>query len=563
MQWVQPVQWVGIALGADPLPNTPQIEHEHERDDRRDGSYIAPGGSMRHPEPTERYPEGGTARHSDYGQLFRSLVRRMVLVSALPLLIAGATSSYLFYGLNRRIVVEQHSHLVRHHRDSIEAFLRGRTAELGILANQYSLDELLGGDLERVFRVIQERNEIFTDVGIVDSDGRHLTYLGPFDLVGRNYRDAPWFAEVMERGVYISDVFEGFRAVPHFIIAVRRQEGERSWILRATINSDFFGRLVEGARSGRTGEFFLINRAGLQQTRTASGGALLSPSGYPDLRPHAGIRVRELSMQGRRYLCTTTWLDDPEWLLVFRQDLAEVYGPLRRASAIGLLILVASALGASVLALVVARGQTRYIQQSDREKATLAQRLVAAGKTAAVGEMSAGLAHEINNPLATVDALQTWIRDLVAVGPVPEEDRREIEDAARKIGEQVVRCKVITQGLLKFSRRVESRVEPVELNALLGELCTMARSRARIEGVTLDTDFAANPSIVSSASHLQQIIMNLVNNALDAVAGLPNARVLVSSRVEGEQVRVIVADNGPGIPPENLSRVFLPFFTTK
>ncbi|MBI5479052.1 MAG: hypothetical protein HY906_09360 [Deltaproteobacteria bacterium] len=499
----------------------------------------------------------------DYRGLFRALVRRMVLASVVPILVVGAANSYLFYRLNRATMVDQQTRLVRHQRELIDAFLRSRTAELQTLAHQYALDELLAGNLERVFRVIQEKNEVFTDVGIIASNGDHLKYIGPFDLSRRNYRDAVWFAQVVEKGVHISDVFLGFRGVPHFVIAVKRQEGGGFWILRATIDTDYFSRLVDSARSGRTGEGFIVNSDGLLQTHTSLAGALLVPSGFPDLNPHPDIRVRELDLGGKRYLCTSSWLEQPRWLLIYRQELTEVYSPLRYASLLGIAILLLGALGAAGLAVVVARSQTRYIRMTDGEKATLAGRLVVTGTSAAIGEMSAGLAHEINNPLATIDALQTWIADLAREAPVSEADRAEILETATKIGTQVERCKAITLGMLKFARRVESNAEALDLNLLLSELCTMARARARVEGVELSADLGSVEPVVSSASHLQQIFLNLVNNALDAVAGRPAGHVVVTSRSQGAVVEVTVTDNGCGIRPEHLIRIFDPFFTTK
>jgi len=498
-----------------------------------------------------------------YRGLFRALVGRMVLVSLLPLLAIGGANYCLFYELNRSIVIEQHANSLRYHRESVEAFLDSVTAEVSTLAHQYSLDELKSGSLERVFRVIQQQAGVFTDIGIIDSRGNHVKYIGPYDLANRNYRETEWFARVVDKGLFVSDVFLGFRGVPHFVIAVKRPEGDGFWILRATVSTDYFGKLVDAARMGRTGEAFIINSDGFYQTKPRSAGDIMTPSGFPDLTPHDDIQVSELDIDGKTYLYTTTWLSNPAWLLAFRQEVGDVYSPLRKASLLGVLMFLAGAAGAMVLAVAVARRQVRVIARADREKAAMMQRLLAAGRTAAVGEMSAGLAHEINNPLATIDTLQTWIRDLTEGGAVDEEARKEVVESARKIGEQVERCKTITQGLLKFSRRIESKPEELDLNLLLGELTTMARTRARVEGVTLQADLRPVPSIVSSPSHLQQVFVNLVNNAIDAVAGKGDGTVLIRSRPEGDGVRVEVTDNGCGIPTEHMSRIFLPFFTTK
>lgn len=505
--------------------------------------------------------DGG--RTTDYRAMLASLVRRVLLVSVLPLIVIALANFLLFYSLNRSIVLDQQANLLRYHRESIEAFLTNLTAEVTALAHQYPREELVDGHLERLFEVLQQSAKVITDIGVIDSAGEHLKYVGPFDLAKRNYREAEWFAEVVERGYFISDVFTGFRGVPHFIIAVKRHQGDSFWILRVTVNTDYFSRLVDAAHVGRTGETFIVNREGRFQTKTRFGDRLLEPSGFPDLSFHDGIQVRRLRIADVGYVCTTTWLSNPRWLLIFRQEVRDVYAPLRNAVVVGILMSAMGVLGAGVLAVLFAHKQVQTLKRADAENEALLRRLVATGKTAAVGEMSAGLAHEINNPLATIDTLQTWIRDLAGSAPLADEDRLEVLDAAAKIGDQVARCKTITQGLLKFARRVDASPQPVLLSPMLEEMATVMRARARIEGVALETDLADVPAVLGAPAHLQQIFMNLINNSLDATAGRGDGRVVVRTRAAGAAVRVEVEDNGPGIPPEHLSSIFLPFFTTK
>jgi two-component system NtrC family sensor kinase len=501
--------------------------------------------------------------HPDYRALFRGTVRRMVVVSLLPLLGMGIAGLFTFYKLNRSIVLQQHAASLRYHRESIAGFLGNISTALDTVAHQYSLEELRRGDLERVFKVMQQQDGIFTDVGIIDSAGNHVKYLGPYDLAGKNYRHTVWFEQVVSRGVYVSDMFMGFRRVPHFIVAVKRQAQDRFWILRATVSTDYFSKLVDAVRMGRTGETFIVNREGLNQSRTRFGGELLAPSGFPDLAPHENMRSGDLSWNGRHYLYTSVWLSNPRWLLISRQEVWDALTPLRRAAAWVLASLLVGALAATVLAVVVARGQVRLVMKADAQKQALTQKLLVAGRTAAVGEMSAGLAHEINNPLATVDVLRTWISDLVGQATLGAEDRQEILDAAAKIGAQVERCKAITQGLLKFSRRAESAPQMVDLDTLLQELATVSRARARLDSIEIETDLGGAPPVWGTPAHMQQVFVNLVNNALDAAAGRPNALVTIRSRAVDDGVRVEVVDNGPGITPEDLPRIFSPFFTTK
>src|SRR3974377_363736 len=128
-----------------------------------------------------------------YALMFRRMVWRLLLFSLLPLVAIGGANFYLFYRLNRSIVIDQHANALRSHRESIEAFLRNMTAMVSTLAQEYTLKELVAGNLERAFPVIQYQSGVFTDIGIIDSQGNYAKYIGPYDLSAKNYRDTEWF----------------------------------------------------------------------------------------------------------------------------------------------------------------------------------------------------------------------------------------------------------------------------------------------------------------------------------------------------------------------------------
>ena len=108
-----------------------------------------------------------------------------------------------------------------------------------------------------------------------------------------------WFHEVMATGVHVSDVFLGFRKVPHFIIAVMVREKNRSWILRATIDSDIIDNIVRAAWIGKKGDAFIINRENVLQTTPRFGGKVMEPPKAPDFAAATGTAVEEMDFQRR------------------------------------------------------------------------------------------------------------------------------------------------------------------------------------------------------------------------------------------------------------------------
>jgi two-component system NtrC family sensor kinase len=200
--------------------------------------------------------------------------------------------------------------IVEDHRQMIEAFLRERQADLEFVLNSYSYRDLIkGNQLDRVFGHLQGQSEAFVDLGVFDEKGIHVAYHGPYELTGRSYAQTPWFKEVLRKGYYISDVFLGYRRVPHFIIALKRKEKGSQWIIRATIDTYLFNELVEKVRIGKTGEAYILNEAGIMQTERRSGGDLMEKDPVSAQYPASGQGINTFIMkqpEGEAFLYATT-----------------------------------------------------------------------------------------------------------------------------------------------------------------------------------------------------------------------------------------------------------------
>jgi two-component system NtrC family sensor kinase len=130
----------------------------------------------------------------------------------------------------------------------------------------------------------------------------------------------------------------------------------------------------------------------------------------------------------------------------------------------------------------------------------------------------------------------------------------------------VQRCKRITQNLLRFSRRTQSLIEKVDLNAFLREVIELMEREARTSGIKFFSELDAGlPPVLSDPSQLQQVFLNLITNAIDAHDGKPYGAVRITTQSDPDRklAAVRVADTGSGIKPDHLNRIFDPFFTTK
>lgn len=515
-------------------------------------------------------PEKTSARK--YSRIRWIILSRTLVAPFVILMLVCATLVYYFAAtLDDRVEAEL-VRIVDDHRAMINQFLAERTADLRYIADANRFESLRRPDrLKEILSSLQKVSPAFLDVGVFDDKGNHTAYQGPYRLEGKNYREAAWFRAVAEKSVYISEVFLGYRNTPHFIIAVRQMEDGVPWYLRATIDTYFFNNLVENIRMGKTGEAYLINQNGVLQTRKRSGGGLMEPD--PDfsiIRPPDGAIVSFSARDhaGDKYRYAVGRLAQTGWLMAARQDFMEASRPLLHAVLVSIALIFAGGAVVVGIAFFLATSVAHRLSMADAEKREMTSQLIMAGKLAEVGEMSSGIAHEINNPLQVMKAEMTMIDDLFKDLKLEDVEGRQIigmiKDSVNQIGVQIDRCRKITQGLLKFSRKAEPVMRPLRADELIEEAVAMVRHQALLENISIASAVAPEvPPFESDPSQLQQVFLNLLNNAIYAVREIPHPAVSISADMDGEWVRFRVRDNGCGIPEDRLKKIFLPFFTTK
>jgi two-component system NtrC family sensor kinase len=520
-------------------------------------------------------PDIVSERRSFYSRLFRRFIWLTLLCSVVPLLLVGWGINLHYTNFARVRMLNSLQTQVDYHRKLIERFLNEHTSKLQLMARSHARDELLEpGALQTVFDLCNQDLWTLTDLSLIGEHGYHLAYVGPYDLWSKNYSKEFWFTQVMQKGVYISDMFMGFRKEPHFIIAVTHADGGNKWILRATINTEVFRSLVENVRIGKTGEVYLLNEQGVYQTSPRLSGEIMGISSYPMGSGHEGIQIRILDhlkdQRGQnlpRQIACQAWLKNPPWLLVVQQEYAEALADVNHANTWTLIFLLLSAVSILVVTVFITRHMITIIRRRDAEAERLSDQLLQAGKLASIGELSAGVAHEINNPLAIILTERQLLLDAAQHAPVADpEFQEQFSDSMSQIDIQVQRCKRITQNLLRFSRRTESVIETVDLNGFIQEVIDLMDREARTSGIKFFSELDPQlPPLLSDPSQLQQVLLNLITNAIDAHDGKPYGSIRISTRADNgrQQAEVIVADTGTGIKPEHLRRIFDPFFTTK
>lgn len=506
-----------------------------------------------------------------YRSLNRWIVLIIVVVSVIPLLLISGTIRSYFQVSYQEKVLEHLKVLIKKHRQNIDTFLNEKLADIKVEAESYTFEQLSNEAflMERL-RILQSAfGRSFVDLGVVNEQGIQIAYAGPFKLREADYSKAKWFQEAMRGSTYVSDVFPGLRGLPHFIVSVRQDTNGKKWILRATVDFDAFNSLVENIRIGTTGFAFIINKQGEFQTKSGTGIALAGEP-YVDLFASpaaAGDEVTVLektNAAGDEVIYVMSRLKDGHWILGFQQKESDAYSQLYTARRVALLIFALGVVGIVAVALILSRRVVKRIKRADREKQMMNERVIEAGKLASLGELAAGIAHEINNPVAVMVEEAGWMQDLLEEEDLKQSSNlEEFKQSLSQIRTQGTRCKQITHKLLSFARKTDPRPQCIQLNDLIQEVVSLCEQRARYSTVKITTDFDPNlPQISVSPTEVQQVVMNLINNSLDAIDAR-GGTIKVKTSFNGDNVVIDVADDGPGIPEAYLPRVFDPFFTTK
>ena len=249
-------------------------------------------------------------------------------------------------------------------------------------------------------------------------------------------------------------------------------------------------------------------------------------------------------------------------MLVVERDLKTIQAPVNRAIINGAYVVIIAAFFMIFITFISTRHLTRRIEKATLEREEISRAFIRSAKLASIGELTTGLAHEINNPLAIISTEQTNISDLINESDLGRESTERIINSINRCQAQVKRCAGITQKLLQFGRSKESRLESTDIGPRLTEVRNLMHRHAGARNIDLNIAIEDKlPEVILDPVELEQVLVNLINNSIDAITD--GGEIEMKSYRDGDNVVIDIVDNGRGIPEELLDRIFEPFFTTK
>ncbi len=402
----------------------------------------------------------------------------------------------------------------------------------------------------------------FIDVGLLDPHGVQIAYAGPTpELQGKSYHDDSWWQRLQKGSTeHIVDDTRQESTGAQYTVAVRYTTDNQSYVLRASLDPAGIHTLLHSTAHGNQVNSFLINIQGLYQASTTGTTANASPF-IPPATPHTGLQEQEVDEI--RTLIAYTWLNEAPWALLVTQPLSVAQADLRRMRLVLALSVASISLIFSLLIFFTIRKLMIKARHMAEKGNQLQEMLAHASKLASIGELAAGVAHEINNPLAIIMATSGVIRDMFnpefELDNSPEALFKELE----VIDNAATRAKGITKKLQEMGKTRMPQTEPCDINAQVETVLNRLKG-VEFKNKAIDVHLELTPDlppVLADPEPLRQVFHNILLNAADAIGD--RGSIGITTGLENNMLAIAIADTGRGIAPENLERIFHPFFTTK
>jgi two-component system NtrC family sensor kinase len=503
----------------------------------------------------------------DRYRLFQRNIRiLMIVLTIVPLFMMALINYHQYQSSLKQEMIEPTKLLVSKTRHSFEFFLNERQSLIKSISYFYSLNDLCDEKrLNHILFILKKEFVGFVDLGLINgSDGRQMCYVGPYNLLGKNYANQDWFQEVTLKGTYISDVFMGYRKFPHIAIAVQRlEENGKSWILRTTIDTTMFDNLIAAMGLDAESDAFILNKEGIFQTNSRLYGKVLEqcPLKIPTGGQATYVDERK-DPSGKDVFLTYTHFSYPDYTLVIVKPKSTVLKTWYALKSDLFLVFLASSVLIVIVVFRLTGIMVNRIKEADQNRELAFRELQHHHKLSSIGRLAAGVAHEINNPLAIINEKAGLINDIIQYTP----DFAQKEKFSALVGailQSVSRCRTITHRLLGFAKRMEVEVEALDINELVEEVLGFMEKEALYRNIDIGLELAKDlPKIDSDRGQLQQVFLNILNNAMAAVED--EGRIVIATwEKDADTVAVSIQDNGCGMSEETLRHIFEPFFTTK
>jgi two-component system, NtrC family, sensor kinase len=506
---------------------------------------------------------------TNYWNLWTSSIFILALTALFPLCIV----TFIHYQLIQKSVDSELTlrteRLTSNAKNSIAFFMEERLDALRFTVNEMEYKQLSNDKmLAEILKNLKLGFGGLTDLSVIGMDGNQIASAGPYNLEGKNYKTQPWFLESLKKTNFISEVFTGYRDIPHIIIAVRSVAPNGSFfILRATLDTERLIQKISSYKTGDHADIFLVNYKGVLQTASTRHGKIFTKTDltFPDNSGKSEV-ITATDLKTRMIISChssifTNFTATPFILVVQKEKAGMIQTWLELRQNINWTVGISIVLIIFIITLA-STSMVNKLYMLDETKAQAMLQMEQNQQLASIGQLAAGVAHEINNPLAVINQTAGYIKDLYSFKNEPLNSTEIIEEID-SILDAVDRCGTITQQLLGFVRQFDVKIKKINLHKMVTEVLNFHKKEAEYKGVNVAVSIPDNiPDMETDSGKFQQILVNLINNAFQAVEE-GGCLDITGYQNNTKTIELVIKDTGCGIPEESLKKIYEPFFSTK
>jgi two-component system, NtrC family, sensor kinase len=456
--------------------------------------------------------------------------------------------------------------LVRNTWWTVSYFLDEHKTALNLVAHEHTYEDLKDPTLlAGILKNLEKRLGGVVDLGVIDSSGIQTNYVGPYPLENKDYRAEESFREAVENGTYTSDFFLGYRNVPHMVVAKKYDNPDDGsfYVLRAGLDIKPINKALNEIEVIGSGDVFIINHKGVLQTPSRYHGDIFEKISQPVPKYSAETQVVEYqTSDGEPLVIGYAYIPDTPFVLMIVQKKKELMDRWYKIRLQLFWFLVVSITVILLVTLGTATYLVNKIYLADNERVCSLHKVEYSNRLASIGRLAAGVAHEINNPLAIINEKAGLVKDMFTYKEMYSEDKKLI-GLIDSIISSVERCATITRRLLGFARHMEPNIKSIKVREVIEEVLGFMEKEAEYRSFKISLDVPEDiPEFESDRGKVQQIFLNLVNNAFAAMQDGGHLNIMVRQKSE-DYISATVTDTGCGIKESDIKRIFEPFFSTK
>ncbi|MCX7908711.1 MAG: ATP-binding protein [Ignavibacteria bacterium] len=501
-----------------------------------------------------------------YKILFKKEFVRLAVTYILPLLILIVLLQIEYYK-NQKENLQNNLHLRAVTKcEELEHYLEERVNDLFLILNELSnFKKINNENTSLVLKHLKTQSPHFLDIAIIDTSGKIISYANSssLNLLSTKFDNVSPLKSIADTGKYFFSEPLFTPSYNAFAITIKGYFENKLIFLRSHIDLSSINELLSSKIKKENVIIALIDNKYKYLYKTQLGKENSLSKFSPPRKPKSGVLTTHI--KNKRHSYGFCWLDIKDWCVICFSQTPETYVALSISQTSTLL-----SIGTFILFLVVIYLRAKKIVQYEREK-EIAERekniarlqLEHASKLVAVGELAAGIAHEINNPLAIIASEAGLIKDLIN----PEFGQfvtfEDLIPHLDNIQNSAFRARDITRKLLTFVRKDDIKLDYYDVNAIIKELVEGFVDRELyVSNIKLEVNLQPDlPKALVDPNSLKQVVVNLLTNARDAI--VPPGKITITTNQKDRNILISVKDTGSGISKEQMEKIFLPFYTTK